>query len=93
MLVTGLKGINYTENLSGVTASGSWVRKDKADCLLWVNDEDRTDSECNALGVNVCGILVVEPDRLISTRYTTRGILWTVLTCHMHRQPFSPCHR
>jgi len=60
MLVAGLEGVNDTENLGGVAASGSWVGEDEADGLLGVDDEDRADGERNALGVNVGGILVVK---------------------------------
>ena len=61
VLVASLEGVDDTEDLGGVAASGGRVREDEADGLLGVNDEDRTDGERNALGVNVGGILVVKP--------------------------------
>lgn len=73
MLVTSLKGVNDAENLGGVTASRSWVGKNETNGLLWVDDEDGSNGECNALGVNVCSILVVEPDCLISIRSAAQG--------------------
>ena len=60
VLVTSLQGVEDTENLSGVTASGGWVREDETDGLLGVDDEDRADGERNALRVDIGGILVVD---------------------------------
>jgi hypothetical protein len=65
MLVASLEGVDHAKNLSGVAASGSGVGEDEADGLLGVNDEDGADGECNALGVNVGGILVVQPMSLL----------------------------
>lgn len=59
VLVTGLEGVEDTEDLSGVSSSGGWVREDETDGLLWVDDEDGTDGESNTLGVDVGGILVI----------------------------------
>jgi hypothetical protein len=61
VLVAGLKRVNNTEDLGGVTAGGSRVGEDETDSLLWVDDEDRADGESNALGVDVGGVLVVKP--------------------------------
>lgn len=60
MLVASLKRVDNTEDLSSVTASGGGVGEDGADGLLGVNDEDGTDGEGNALGVDVGGVLVVD---------------------------------
>jgi len=60
VLVTSLKRVDYPENLGGVTAGGSGVREDKANGLLGVDDENGTDGECNALGVDIGGVLVVK---------------------------------
>jgi len=60
VLVAGLKGVDDTEDLGGVAASRSRVRHDQSDGLLRVDDEDRADGECNALGVDVGGILVIK---------------------------------
>ena len=61
VLIASLEGVDHTKNLSGITASGGRVGEDEADCLFRVNDEDRADSECNSLGVDIGGILVVKP--------------------------------
>jgi len=60
VLIASLEGINNSENLGGVAASGGGVGHDKADCLLRVDDEDGADGESNALGVNIGGILLVD---------------------------------
>jgi hypothetical protein len=67
VFVASLEGVDNTEDLGSIAASGGWVREDEADGLLWVNDEDRADSKCNALGVDVGGVLMIEP-RARSTR-------------------------
>ena len=64
VLVAGLERVDDAQNLSGVAASGSRVGEDETDGLLGVNDEDRADGERNALGVNVGGVLVVQPVQL-----------------------------
>lgn len=64
VLVTGLEGVDDTENLGGVAASGGRVGQDETDGLLGVNDEDGANGESNALGVNVGGVLVVEPGQM-----------------------------
>lgn len=74
ILVTSLKGVDNSENFGGVTTSGSRVRENETDSLLWVDDEDRSDGECNALGVDVCDILVVKPSSLISMRSRDNAI-------------------
>ena len=66
MLVTSLERVDNAQNLGGVTASAGRVREDGADGLLGVDDEDRADGESNALGVNVGGILVVDPSVVVS---------------------------
>lgn len=53
VLVGGLEGINHTENLSGVTASGGGVGHDQTDLLGRVNNENGTDSESDALLVDL----------------------------------------
>lgn len=59
MLVTSLKRVDHTQNLSGIAASRGWVRHNETDSLLGVDDEDRADGECNTLRVDVGGVLVV----------------------------------
>lgn len=59
VLVGGLEGINHTENLGGVTASGGGVGHDQTDLLGRVNNENGTDSESDALLVDVGSVLVV----------------------------------
>ena len=65
VLVAGLEGVDNTENLSSIAAGGSGVGEDGSNGLLGVNDEDGSDSEGNTLRVNVGGILVVKPLRLL----------------------------
>lgn len=60
MLVGGLQGINDTEDLGGVTASGGGVGHDETDLLGGVDDEDGADGQSHALGVDVGGVLVVD---------------------------------
>lgn len=59
VLVGGLEGINHTENLGGVTASGGGVGHDQTDLLGRVNNENGTDSESDAFLVDVGSVLVV----------------------------------
>lgn len=59
MLVGGLQSINDTEDLSGVTASGSGVGHDETDLLAGVDDENGADGQSHTLGVDVGGVLVV----------------------------------
>ena len=73
VLVAGLKGVDDTENLGGVAASRSRVRHDQSNGLLRVDDEDRADGECNALGVDVGCILVIKP--IIRRQF---GIFWNL---------------
>jgi hypothetical protein len=61
VLVTGLEGVDDTEDLGGVAAGGGRVREDGADGLLGVDDEDGSDGEGNALLINVGSILLVDP--------------------------------
>lgn len=59
MLVGGLKGVDDTEDLGGVTAGGSRVGKDQTDLLARVDDEDRANGQSQTLGVDIGGVLVV----------------------------------
>lgn len=61
VLVTGLERVDDAEDLSGVAAGGGGVGEDGSDGLLGVDEEDGSDGEGNALGVDVGGILVVKP--------------------------------
>lgn len=61
MLVTSLQRVDDTENLSCVTPSRGRVRHDKTNSLLWVDNKDRTDGESDSLGVNIGGVLVINP--------------------------------
>ena len=66
MLVTSLERVDNAQNLGGVTASAGRVGEDRANGLLGVNDEDGADGESDALGVNVGGILVINPGIIVS---------------------------
>lgn len=61
MFVTGLQRVDNTENLSCVTPSRGRVRHDKTDSLFWVDNKDRADGESDSLGVNIGGVLVINP--------------------------------
>lgn len=61
MLVTSLQGVDNPQDLSSITTGRSGVRENETDGLLGVNNEDRADGERNALGVDVGGVLVVDP--------------------------------
>ena len=60
MLVASLEGVDDTEDLGGVAAGRGWVGENGADGFLRVDDEDGTDGERNALGVDVGRVLVVQ---------------------------------
>ena len=59
VLISGLEGINDTENLSSVTTSRGGVGHDQTDLLAGVDDEDGADGQSQTLGVHVGGVLVV----------------------------------
>jgi len=61
VLVASLKGVDDAEDFCGVAAGRSWVGENCTDSLLGVNDEDGADGERNALGVDIGGVLVVNP--------------------------------
>lgn len=62
VLVTSLERVDDAENLGGVAAGRGRVGEDGADLLLGVDEEDAADGEGNALGVDVGGVLVVDPE-------------------------------
>lgn len=62
--ITGLQRVDNAENLGGVTASRGRVGEDETDGLLWVDDEDGSDSECDTLRIDVGGVLVVKPIKI-----------------------------
>jgi len=61
VLIASLQRVDDSEHLGGVAASAGGVGEDGANGLLRVDDEDRADSEGNALGVDVGRVLVVDP--------------------------------
>lgn len=63
VLVTGLQRVENPQDLVGIAASRRGVGQDETNGLLGVNDEDGTDGERNALGVDVGSVLVVDPTR------------------------------
>lgn len=64
MLVASLERVDDAQNFSSVAASASWVREDCTNGLLWIDDEDTADCECNALGVDIGGVLVINPGQV-----------------------------
>lgn len=94
VLVTGLERVEHAEDLGSVAAGRSWVGEDQTDGLLWVDDEDAADGEGDALGVDVGGILVVDPAPVISAKcpyliYPSCNSL----TCRMPKRPGAACRR
>lgn len=61
VLVAGLERVDDAEDLVGVAAGGGGVGENGADGLLGVDEVDGSDGEGNALGVDVGGILLVDP--------------------------------
>lgn len=50
ILVSGLKRIDDSQDLSSIPASGGWVTKDQSDFLVGVDDEDGADGHGNSCG-------------------------------------------
>jgi hypothetical protein len=73
VLITCLEGVDNAEDLSGVAAGGSRIGEDGSDGLLGVDNKDGADGERNPLGINIGGILVVNPDRLCQHPLTAVG--------------------
>jgi hypothetical protein len=90
VLVTGLKAVQDTENLGAVTTCGCRVGQNKTNGLLGINDEDGADGECNALLVDVGGVLVVDPGSWSDLRYLDTATTKKP-TCRMPEQPEGPC--
>jgi hypothetical protein len=65
VLVAGLQAVDDAQDLGGVAAGRGRVGEDGADGLLGVDDEDAADGEGDALAVDVGGVLVVDPVRVI----------------------------
>jgi hypothetical protein len=69
VLVASLKAVEDTEDLGTVAACAGGIREDKTNGLLGVDDEDRANGERDALLVDICGILVVDPVTLSDFRF------------------------
>ena len=67
VLVAGLEGVDDAEDLGGVATGGGGVGQDEADGLLGVDDEDGADGERNALGIDIGGVLVIDPIHGVSS--------------------------
>ena len=63
VLVTRLQRVHHAEHFGSVATCGGGVRENETDGLLGVDDEDGADGEGNALGVDVGGILVIDPGK------------------------------
>ena len=61
ILIRGLQGIDHAQQLCRVSPGRGRVGEDQADGFLGVDDEDGADGEGDAAGVDVGGVLVVEP--------------------------------
>ena len=62
MLIACLKRVDDAKDFSGIAASAGWVGEDGTDGLLWIDDEDAANGEGDALLVDICGVLVVDPE-------------------------------
>lgn len=61
VLVAELERVDDAQDLGRVAAGRGWVGEDGADGLFRIDDEDAADGKGNALAVDVCGVLVVDP--------------------------------
>lgn len=89
VLVTSLKGVDDTKDLSGVAAGGGGVGEDETDGFLGVDDEDGADGEGDSFCVDVGGVLVVEPVfSLISPSPSQRDLnnnkISTIIAGYLH---------
>lgn len=76
VLVTSLERVDNTEDLGGVAAGRGRVGEDETDGLLGVDDEDGADGESNTLGVDVGGVLVVNPEGYLSAHRCKKVMDW-----------------
>lgn len=83
MLVTSLQRVDNTENLSCVTPSRGRVRHDKTDSLFWVDNKDRADGESDSLGVNIGGVLVIDPAE-VKLSFLSLLNFWPILLGNKH---------
>jgi hypothetical protein len=78
VFVASLQRVNDSKNFSGVATSRCRVGKDGADGLLGVNNEDRSNGECDSLLIDIGSILVVQHvvlERDLSLLVTNNGEL------------------
>ena len=61
VLVASLERVDNAENLSRVAASAGGIGEREADGLLRIDDENTSNSEGDALLVDISGVLVVDP--------------------------------
>jgi hypothetical protein len=66
ILIRCLQGVNDAKQFGGVAACGGGIGEDEADGFLGVNNEDGADGEGDTAGVNVGGVLVVEPAAMLA---------------------------
>lgn len=83
MLVTSLQRVDNTENLSCVTPSRGRVGHDKTDSLFWINNKDRADGESDSLGVNIGGVLVIDPAE-VKLSFLSLSNVWPILLGNKH---------
>lgn len=60
LLVASLQAVNDSKHLAGVTTGARGIHHSQADLFRWVDDEDGTNGEGNALFANVGHVLGVE---------------------------------
>ena len=61
VFVACLERVNDAEDLGGVATSGCGIAENGANLLFGVDEEDRANGEGNAFGIDIRGILVVNP--------------------------------
>jgi hypothetical protein len=92
VLVARLQRIDNAQHLGGVAARRRGVGEDEADGLLGVDNEDGADGKGDALGVDVGGILMVDPSTKVSTTLASYTVS-SQLTCRRPARPGGPCRR
>ena len=66
VLVARLERIHDSKYLGRVAAGRGRIRQNQSNGLFGINDENRANGECNALLVDIGGILVVDPAHSVS---------------------------
>lgn len=79
VLVAQLERVDDAQDFIKVTAGGCGVCDNQADSLLGINDEDRSNSERNTLGIDIGGIL----DGFLRVSFLYFNILTRTASAHL----------